>query len=29
MTLRNLLELADHENVEPNPEWVWHYGEGE
>jgi hypothetical protein len=29
MPMRALLELADHENVEPDPEWVWHYGEGE
>jgi hypothetical protein len=27
--LRRLLEMADHDNVEPDPAWLQAYGEGE
>jgi hypothetical protein len=29
LPVRTLLELADHDNVEPDPAWLSTYGEGE
>lgn len=29
MQLRQLLEMADHENVEPDPAWLAAYGDGQ